>query len=150
MNKVLDLGSTYMFEEEEEAIVIEVNNDGDFCYVPGSNYEHYDEPKPNTVQLLVDYKDGIPVPDEYFDYAAGSCFLEEVTYEEQLRAFKELFRVLKTDARVKVKGCDPLEEFHVRAAIDAGFEIVEDARPGYLEEDGKYYYDDAFIFRKKG
>ena len=146
--KHLDLGSTYQFGGMEPKLtddtLVEVNNDGTFCY---NDVDAMWGPEiAGALQVLGDYVEGLPFPDNYFDLAAGSCFLE---YREpmMLKAFKEVFRVLKPGGFLKVKGCSPASRRYYDDAVAAGFEIWSPAAIYWDESDG-WSYDTPYYFMK--
>ena len=143
--KCLDLGSTYMFDETKKAdLLVETCTDGSFCYDEGSNYG---DPVPSAIQMFSDYKQ-LPFVGETFDEVAGSCFLEEETIDEQLRAYKEVYRVLKPGGTLTVKGCGPaLRRRYYDTATEAGFRLVGKAAI-YPDNDEGWLYDMGYTFRK--
>lgn len=147
----LDLGSTYQFSEavlEPGDMLVEVCDDGTFCYDAQS---FWGDEIPEAHQLFGDYVVGLPFPSNFFDKAAGSCFLEH--YEPDMSAaFKEVARVLKPGGLLTVKGCGAASRRYYDDALAAGFEIVTPATI-YAEDLGdewQWGYDRPYTFQLKG
>jgi hypothetical protein len=94
----------------------------------------------------------IPFPNETFDSALGACFLEgsdnmkpgETLAEDLARSYREVYRVLKPGAELKVMSCGGFEPCHLIEGLKAGFTMI--SGPGlYLEysgpDDGMDNYD---------
>ena len=126
----LDLGGTACYVDEG-AVSISLD---------GSNSD--DEVTPIVIG---DYRRS-PFASDTFDEALGSCVLEEDS-EEYLDIFREIYRILKPGAQLKVKGCGGPHKNHLLQAIEAGFELIEMATI-YIEEYGEISYDSPYVFRK--
>ena len=123
----LDLGGTACYESEDDVCISLDGTSSDDHIVP---------------VIIGDYNQA-PFPDNTFDEALGSCYLEERVN------FKELYRIMKPGARVLINACMELyddEEIVLQDAINAGFQIIE--RIGWVEDPEERYPDSPLILLK--
>lgn len=125
----LDLGGTACYEDPN-AVAIDLDGtcSGD-----------------ETTPLIVGDYNRAPFPDNTFDEALGSCYLEERVN------FKELHRIMKPGAEVTVKACCELydSELNVlREAVEAGFLIKQMLVWVPATDDEDTYPDGALVLIK--
>jgi hypothetical protein len=125
--KKLDLGGTACYEDPD-AIIISLDGSGGDDFI--------------TPTIMGSYNNMPYIPDEYFDEAVGSCYLEN-----SMPNFMELWRVLKPGAKVYIKACDSgyaAQEVMERHMIEGGFVILE--RGTIVDEE--YGFDNPYILQK--
>jgi hypothetical protein len=120
----LDLGGTACYEDPGSVIIsLDGTDAGDEV----------------TPLLIADYNSS-PFPDNTFDEALGSCYLEERPN------WNELYRIMKPGAEIRIKSCDVLyasDEQVIEEILSAGFIIIETS--AYIAD---YGYDAPWILRK--
>jgi SAM-dependent methyltransferase len=76
---------------------------------------------------LGDLLDGLPFPDDYFDYAVTHHALQMFDYQELPNAIAELRRVLKPGASLRISVPDPLRAFEAWQTGDADALVIPDS-----------------------
>lgn len=137
MIHILDLGGTSNYGRDAVGI------DLDGTYVD-SDYD--DDPNAERSHHIIGDYNHAPFPDNTFDEANGSCYLEE-EYD-----LKELYRIMKPGGIVTIKSCTDTQEAHIRHVenmqasgfiIDVLAELYEDSN-----DLGTFWYDYPFKLRK--
>ena len=83
--------------------------------------------KPHGQEHVGDLLDGLPFPDNYFDYAVSHHAIQMFDYQELPKAIAELRRVLKPGAALRISVPDPLRAFEAWQTEDAGALVIPDS-----------------------
>jgi ubiquinone/menaquinone biosynthesis C-methylase UbiE len=81
---------------------------------------------PHGQEHVGDLLAGLPFPDDYFDYAVTHHALQMFDYVELPDALRELKRVLKPGAPLRISVPDPLRAFRAWQHVDAAALIIPD------------------------
>jgi SAM-dependent methyltransferase len=81
---------------------------------------------PHGQEHIGDLLDGLPFPDDYFDYAVSHHAIQMFDYAELPRAISELRRVIKSGGCLRISVPDPWRAFEAWQTGDADALVIPD------------------------